>query len=299
MDNLKNLTIIIVTYKTEKRILYNCIKSIDANIKIIVVENSNNEEFKSQVLKDFENVDVILSNTNLGYGGGNNLGLKYVKTNFVMISNPDTVYDKNFFKNLSVYLNSNIKFSIIGASYNDENYLPYGSFDSKLNKYLKKIDYDDNNLKEVDWVVGCTMILNLKEINFEKVFDDSFFLFYDETDLCFRVKSKNGKIYNSSKLIVDHLGHKSSQSSDPRFKIKSEKLRNWHLMWSSFYYHKKHYGYFFSVRKNIGKLFRSFFKMLYFKIKNEEEKKVIYKYRFLGLINSMIGKNSWYRINDN
>ena len=67
MDNLKNLTIIIVTYKTEKRILYNCIKSIDANIKIIVVENSNNEEFKSQVLKDFENVDVILSNTNLGY----------------------------------------------------------------------------------------------------------------------------------------------------------------------------------------------------------------------------------------
>ena len=78
MDNLKNLTIIIVTYKTEKRILYNCIKSIDANIKIIVVENSNNEEFKSQVLKDFENVDVILSNTNLGYGGGNNLGLKYV-----------------------------------------------------------------------------------------------------------------------------------------------------------------------------------------------------------------------------
>ena len=43
----------------------------------------------------------------------------------------------NFFKNLSVYLNSNIKFSIIGASYNDENYLPYGSFDSKLNNYLK------------------------------------------------------------------------------------------------------------------------------------------------------------------
>ena len=99
-------------------------------------------------------------------------------------------------------------------------------------------------------------------------------------------------------MIVDHLGHKSSQSSDPRFKIKSEKLRNWHLMWSSFYYHKKHYGYFFQLEKILVSSLDHSLKCFTLKLKMKK-KKVIYKYRFLGLINSMIGKNSWYRINDN
>jgi len=299
MNKLANISIIIVTYKTDENILFNCLNSINRNIKIIIVENSNNKNLKKKLLDNFDNLEVVLSGKNLGYGGGNNLGISYAKTKFVMISNPDTVYDKSFFENLSKYLNSDLDFSIIGASYNDENYLPYGSFNTKNNNTLKNQNYDINNLKEVDWVVGCSMIINLKKINFKTIFDENIFLFYDETDLCKRIKNLSGKIYNSSILIVEHLGHKSSIATDPKFKIASEKLRNWHLMWSSFYYHKKHYGYFFSVKKNIGKLFRSFIKMLYFKIKNEEEKKVIYKYRFLGLINSMIGKNSWYRINDN
>ena len=97
-------------------------------------------------------------------------------------------------------------------------------------------------------------------------------------------------------LIVEHLGHKSSIAANPENRILSEKLRNWHYMWSSFYYHKKHYSYLYSLNKNFGKLIRSLFKMFYFRLKKNELKSTIYKFRFLGLINSMLGKKSWYRI---
>lgn len=296
MNKPIDLSVIIVTHKTNDEILFNCIDSIDKDIKIINVENSNDISHKNKLEKKYENVKVILSGKNLGYGAGNNLGIKFAETNYILISNPDTIYDNNFFNNLNHYLNSSLNFSIIGTSYNDKTYLPYGSFDIKLTNELKNKNYDENNLKEVDWVVGCSMILNLKNIIFNPVFDENFFLFFDETDLCKRIKDNNGKIFNSSTLIVEHLGHKSSIAADPENRILSEKLRNWHYMWSSFYYHKKHYSYLYSLNKNFGKLIRSLFKMVYFRIKNDSLKSTIYKFRYLGLINSIMGKKSWYRV---
>jgi len=298
MSNLKDLTVIIVTYKTNYKILYNCIDSINKDIKIINVENSQNHEHKKKLEKKYDNVEVILSGTNLGYGAGNNLGIRQSKTNYVLISNPDTIYDNNFFNNLNNYLSLNLDFSIIGASYIDDTFLPYGSFDLNLTKKLKSKNYDTNKLKEVDWVVGCTMLINLKKILYNPIFDESFFLFFEETDLCKRIKDNNGKVYNSSLLVVNHLGHKGSLAADPKNKIISEKLRNWHYMWSSFYYHKKHYGYIYSLNKNLGKLIRSIVKMFYFKLKRERVKFTIYKFRFLGLVNSIMGKKSWYRIEE-
>ena len=89
MSNLKDLTIIIVTYKTKEEILFNCINSIKKEIKIINVENSNNISHKNKIEKKYSNVKVILSGENLGYGSANNLGLKNAKTRYVLISNPD------------------------------------------------------------------------------------------------------------------------------------------------------------------------------------------------------------------
>ena len=125
MSNLTDLTVIIVTYKTNYQILYNCINSIHKDIKIINVENSDNINHKNEIEKKYKNVEVILSGTNLGYGAGNNLGIKLAKTNYILISNPDTVYDNKFFNHLNNYLTQEL-FSI-GTSYSDETYLPYGS----------------------------------------------------------------------------------------------------------------------------------------------------------------------------
>ena len=96
MNNLKNLTVIIVTYRTPKKIITNCIKSINKNVKIIIIENSKKFEHEEFLSKKFSNIKIICSGKNLGYGKGNNLGLKLTKTDYALVLNPDIICEKNF-----------------------------------------------------------------------------------------------------------------------------------------------------------------------------------------------------------
>ena len=293
MNKLDKLTVLIVTFQTNKEILFRCIDSIQKKIKILIIENSSDSDFKEQIEKKYDNVEVVLSHKNLGYGAGNNLGLKKINTRYVLISNPDVVYNNDFFKNLNIYLETKIDFSMLGASYNDQrHFASAGYFDKKA---IKK-DFNNEGLKEVDWIMGCTMVIDKKNIKTNSYFDENFFMFWEEFDLCKRSKSNNGKIFCSSKLLIDHLGNMGSFAHDPEKFILAEKFRNWHITWSEFYFKKKHYSYFFAITNMSGKFFRSLFKLVYFTFLNNKIKKTIYGARLSGTFNSMIGKKSWFRV---
>ena len=293
MNNLKDLTVIVVTFKTNEEILFNCLNSIKKEVKIILVENSSNQNFKKNIEDKYSNVKEILAGKNLGYGGGNNLGLKNSKTRFALISNPDVEYNDNFFDEINIYLSGKAKFSIIGPSYNDQtHYLPYGSFDQSVNNNR----FDELNLKEVDFVVGCTMLFDTQNINTEFYFDENFFLYFEEADLCRRIKIKGGKVFCSSELLITHLGHKGSAATDPEYSIETEMFRNWHWMWSTFYYKKRYTNYFYALFSLSGKFIRSFIKMIFFTVVYDKKKQTMYYARFSGLLNCMIGKKSWYRV---
>jgi len=294
---IQDLTIIIVTYKTNHKILADCIDSIDKEVKILIVENSNELNFKRNLEKEYKNVTVILSGKNLGYGAGNNLGFKNISTRYGLISNPDIIYHKDFFKNITNYISGKINFSIIGVSYfEDEANLPYGSFDNKKDYKLKLQDYDAYNLKEVDWVVGCSLLLDTKNLDKNDLFDENYFLYFEEIDLCRKVKSKYGNIFNSSILKVKHLGHQGSAATDPSYSIETEMFRNWHWMWSSFYYHKKHNNYFTAIIKMSGKFIKSILKFFIFTVFYDKKKQTMYFARFYGIFCSMIGLKSFYRV---
>ena len=95
MDNFeKNITFVIVCFRSD-HIIEKCIKSINSNIKIIVVENSNNFHFKKHLESKFLNVEVIIAKENLGYGKANNLGISRVNTQYAFILNPDAILEKN------------------------------------------------------------------------------------------------------------------------------------------------------------------------------------------------------------
>ena len=212
----------------------------------------------------------------MGYGAGNNLGFKNIKTRYGLISNPDIIYEKNFFKFVQNYLKPEIKFSIIGVSYYDDNEnLPYGSFENKNDNFLKEKKYDKNSLKEVDWVVGCSLIVDKNFVDINDLFDENIFLYFEEIDLCRRVKIKGGKVFNSSQLKVKHLGHKGSAATDPDYTIETEMFRNWHWMWSSFYYHKKYNNYLIALVKMSGKFVKSIFKYIFFSIIYNKKKQTI------------------------
>ena len=102
MNNIHNLTIVVVTYRTDEKILTDCLNSIDPQVKILLVENSNNIEFKKKFENKYSNLTVHLSGKNLGYGAGNNYGLSRVKTQYSLILN------SSLYPTLGVNSNSDI-----------------------------------------------------------------------------------------------------------------------------------------------------------------------------------------------
>ena len=290
------LTVNILTFRTEKKILNDCINSISKSIPINIIENSKIFHHEMYFKKKRKNLNIFCTGNNLGYGKGHNYGFFKTKSRYVLICNPDVIFKKDYFKKLIKYINKKIKFNIIGSQYikNKMSRPAYGLFQTKkINPLIKK---DNNGLQKVHWVVGCTMLFDLSKFSNKKIFDENFFLFYEETDLCRRIIKKKGLIYSGTDLIIDHLGEKSSFAAKPELKLDYIKLRNWHLLWSSFYYEKKHFGYFYSFKKYFFSLFKDIIKTIFYIFLFNKEKYIKHLYRFLGLFNSMIGNKSNFRI---
>ncbi len=300
MKSLKDLTVIIVTYNTTQKIILDCLNSISKEVNILIVENSNSFINENLIKTKFPNVNIICTGENLGYGKGNNFGINRVKTDYVLILNPDVVCDNNFFSNILSVIDEAKDFTIIGCQYlSDDVFMPAGFFEKNNNDNFVK-DFKSNNIKsitEVEWVTGCSMLINLKKFNNREIFDKNFFLYFEEFDLCKSIKKTSGKIYTSNKLKINHLGFKSSLNEDEIENLKTMNIKDWHFMWSSFYFYKKNYNFFYALFKLSGKLFKSFIKMIYFSVTFQKSNKNKYLFRFLGLFNSMIGNPSNYRGN--
>ena len=206
----KELTIIIVTFKSEEKIL-NCLKSISNEIPVIIVENSNNEKFKNEIEKKFENVNCVLTGENKGYSIANNIGLKAAKTKYALVLNPDTVLDKAAIKNFFAATKIHKDFWLMGPA----------------NDQMVNLDYKENKILEVESLKGFAIFLNKSKFD-QEYFDENFFLFFEEIDLCKRVKKNKGKIYLNENIIINHEGS-SSVSRNNYFEL--EKNRNWHWMW--------------------------------------------------------------------
>ena len=295
---MKNLTVVIVTYKTPEKIILDCLKSINTKLKVLIVENSENFKHKNQVSSQFNNVEILCTGKNLGYGSGNNYGIKAAKTDYVLILNPDVTCSEDFFYNIENIISKTQDFSIIGCQYLYDNvFMPAGFFDKKKNnEFVKK--FKDNNIESlsaVEWVTGCSMLLNLKKFNTSNIFDQNFFLYFEEFDLCKSIIKNGNKIYTSDKLKIHHLGFKSSLGDNEIENLDAINLKNWHFMWSSFYFYKKNYSYVYALKKLLGKFLRSLFKMIFYSIIFKKNLKNKYLFRFLGLLNSIICRPSNFR----
>ena len=273
-----DLTVIITSFHSRDKI-FSCIESIEKSIKIIVIENSNDEKLKEEIHSKYQNVECILSKENLGYGAGNNLGLSKVETSYALIVNPDVTLDNDAVNKFFLSINNLGDFGIIAPISQNEKYNNFN------------ID-EDKEIKEVDNVKGFAMFLNMKNLKQINFFDDNFFLYFEEIDLCRRLKKNNSKIFIDPTIKVSHLG---GTSHNLEIEKPMELSRNWHWMWSTFYFHKKHYGYFKAIIKILPKLFSSSIKFIIFFIIFKKFKSDIYKHRLLGIINSILLRKSWYR----
>jgi N-acetylglucosaminyl-diphospho-decaprenol L-rhamnosyltransferase len=274
----QDLTIVITTFHSQDKI-YKCLDSIDKKINIIIVENTNNHLLKNDIQSKYKNTRIILTGENLGYAKGNNLGLTKVKSKYALILNPDVIVEKETFANFFSLIKKKPDFAIMAPAIQNEN------------NYLKE-KFENKNLVEVGNVKGFAMFFNMVEFKNIGFFDENFFIYLEETDLCKRLKNNGKKIYVDSQIKFFHLGGSSHNES---INFEMELSRNWHWMWSTFYYNKKHYGYFYALIKTFKKLLSSSIKSIFYFLTFNSNKKKIYFQRFNGLINSMLGKKSWYR----
>ena len=105
-------------------------------------------------------------------------------------------------------------------------------------------------------------------------------------------KNENNFIYVLKEAKINHLG---GMSHNAIYKKEIEYSRNWHWMWSKFYFNLKHYGYLIAFLKTLPSMISSIVKISFYFLTVNSYKKKIYLMRFLGLYNSMTGKSSWYR----
>ena len=295
---MKNLTIIIVTYQTTKNTIINCLKSIDKKINIKIIENSEKFEFQNEILSTYKNVEVICTGKNLGYGGGNNHGLNMVVTDYALILNPDVICEENYFLNLSKIIKEIGDFTLIGSQYIDEEILPPAGFFEKKKNNDFKIKFEQKKIQQiekVEWIKGFSILINLKKFTDQKIFDESYFLFNEEIDLCKSIIDKGENIFTCSNLKLKHLGFKSSIGKNENETKQIKRMKEWHWMWSSFYFYKKNYSYMYALLKMSGKFIKSFLKLIYFSLIFQKQKREKYAYRFLGIFNSMIGNPSSFR----
>ena len=104
INNLGNITIVIVTYNGEN-IIKKCLNNLGKKYKIIIIENSSNYKLKREIEKKYKNVDFFVNKSNFGVSKSWNIGIKKSKTKYVLIMNPDSFPKKNCIKELIVTAN--------------------------------------------------------------------------------------------------------------------------------------------------------------------------------------------------
>ena len=277
MKNIyEDLEILTVTFKSE-HIIESCLSKIDERFKVTIVENSDNLEFKRKMEKR-KNVKCILANKNLGFGSAFNLGAKNINSKYILHINPDVKIDNIVIEKLYKEA-TNIKDLAILS--------PLESEVGKINSLN-----NTNNIIDAEYVRGFVMLINNENCKASNYFDENFFLYLEEIDLCKRLKEDNKKICLMPSIKVEHYGGKSH---NPIYAEEMEIQRNWHYLWSLFYFSKKHYGIFYAYRKTLKKFISALIKLIFYYFFNKK-KYLIYKHRFLGLLNSYLGRKSSFRV---
>ncbi|MSU25870.1 MAG: glycosyltransferase [Candidatus Levybacteria bacterium] len=260
MEKKPVVSIIIVHYQVKKQ-LFNCLQSIyekksKYHFEIIVIDNDENPYIEKYLVKKFPRVKYIKNEINNGYSGGNNLGALSSKGEFIFFLNPDTLFKNNVLDQLLIKMMTYKYIGIVAPLLFKENGKPFILQGSKELTPLRAIFslsfiyklFPNNNIanefwlkkwnkkehKEVEVVPGTAFMIR-KNI-FKKIggFDENYFLYFEENDICKRVIDLGSKIYMISDAHVIHFWGESTKKSTKNIKAIFEKSR--------FYYFNKFYG---------------------------------------------------------
>ena len=244
-----DLTIIIVLFEEKKELLFSCLKNIK-NFKIIIIDNAGNEKLKSQVEEEFNIHKYILNKKNIGFTKAANYVIKLCETDYILNINADCFIKENDILQL-IKSHQNYKdcFIISPTFYDEQSKLTYNA-DCFDEKNLPKETLDLKGDVCVDKVLGSAILFKKKDIEKIGFLDENFFLYYEDDDLCRRIKKINMSVIQIFDAKAQHIhGH-----SKVKNKLKRIFLRNYHFTYDELYYYfknAKHYEKLNYLKKKI------------------------------------------------
>jgi GT2 family glycosyltransferase len=222
--------------------------------KIFIVDNASMDNSLQLIVEKFPSVQTIENKTNLGFAGGMNAGIKEaIKENpkYILLLNQDIIVDKNFLNKLVDLAESDLKIGVVGPKiyyYNSlkkiwamgirfvegimwKTKIPYCGTELIGCNETDNSQYD--NLKEVESIPGCCMLIRTELIRKIGLMDESFFLIHEDDDYCIRARTFGYKVCVSPESVI---WHKVSTS----FRLTKETINeySWNNTKIIYYWHR-------------------------------------------------------------
>lgn len=204
-----------------------CLKSLKKNdypnYQIVVVDNNSDEKIETDC-------KIIYNQKNLGFAGGNNVGIKYAlenKADYVLLLNNDTLVSLDFLTKLIKVGESNKSFGILGPkiySYQDKNKIwsaggkinwLYNKGEMKGYGEIERGQYD--NQEEMEYLTGCCLLIKKEVIKKVGLMPEEYFLYYEDTDWSLAAQKAGFKCIFAPQAKIWHKGSASSKEGSPSY----------------------------------------------------------------------------------
>lgn len=272
-----DLSIVIVNWNV-KALLRDCLQSIFSNwqdnsaqIEVIVVDNASNDGSAAMVRAEFPQVILIENWQNVGFTVGNNQAIEETHGRYVMLLNPDTEVRDNALQTIVRYMDrhpqtgvvapkllnpdgtvqsSRRRFPTLATAFLESTVLQQWWPDNKTLRAYYMQEQSDDEIQEVDWGTGACLTVRREVIQQVGLLDESFFMYSEEMDWCYRIKQAGWRIVYLPDAEVVHYGGQSSKQV-----IAAQHI---HFQRSKIRFFRKHRGPF------AGGLLRGFLLLNYF-----------------------------------
>ncbi len=264
-----DLSVVIVSYNT-REILHRCFQHLKESadglkLEIIVVDNASKDGSVEMLEAEYPDIQVIRSEVNLGFGAANNRALLEATGRYVVLLNSDAFLRPDALRRAIDHMEKNPDVGLGGGRLigpteawqpsarcfpsllND--FLTLSGLSSKFprSRFFGRADRtwsDPMETAEVDWVPGAFSIISPKALERAGIFDEDFFLYYEEVDLCRRIKALGFKVVYWPDVVIVHLGGESSKTVASAVMSRSgSQLTLWRMR-SALLYYRKHHGNF-------------------------------------------------------
>lgn len=235
--SINDLTVITVAFNSAHCIpaLVDCLSELQ---HVIVVDNASEDSTSHTVATMLPNATLLRNDSNLGFGAANNRALRTVTTPYALLLNPDCLPTPEFLDGMCKAAERFADTAIIAPHLIRRDNTPEVSYRWPATHWDSKGSMADGPCC-VGFVCGAVMLLNMavmKEVGF---FDETFFLYYEDEDLCQRVFLKGRQIILVPEVEIKHLSRGSVKGPNP---FKSEFIRGYHHAQSKLVFERKYFG---------------------------------------------------------